>query len=159
MQNQSCTCLWTPCRCDYISGLTPHERIKQQEHLVDLFWQRRPKRLLERKEAERQQMLAQKATERRGIDNLTTDERDTPRTTSRIPQHENRNPNIIKSREARRSACVYCGVNDGKTERLEGTILHRNFCRSAWMKDQGLRDAAAARLNAEVNSSWKGFRT
>lgn len=159
MQKQSCTCLWTPCRCDYINGLTPQERIKQQEHLIDRFWQRRPGRLLERKEAERRQMLGHQATERRGIDNLTTDERDTPRTTTRIPQHENRNPNHVKSREARRSPCAYCGVNDGKTERLDGANLHREFCWSAWGKDQRTRDAAARRLNSDVNSDWKGFRT
>lgn len=104
-------------------------------------------------------MLAERPTERRGIDNLTTDERQAHRTSIRIPTHENRNPNQVKSREARRSTCAYCGVNDGKTERLDGQNLHRDFCWSAWGKAQRARDAAARQLNSDVNSNWKGFRT
>lgn len=158
MPNHACTCLWSPCRCEWIDGLTPAERIREQDFLVDRFWQRRPGRQLARREAERQQVLAAKPTDSTGIDGLTADDRDRYRTLSAIPPSEHQNPLIRKSHEARRQPCAYCGVNDGKTERLEGTVLHPEFCLSAWRKDRRAYRLKATNLATAVNSDWKGIR-
>jgi hypothetical protein len=146
LARQPCSCLFDPCQCDRITGLTPDERIAEQEAFIRRYWATRTDRLDEAIAA-REQLVTQAAILERarvaslvaeavvpehakvGMDAQTRGER-RPRDLEPIRSREGGSPGAL-SDQARQKACDECLVKDGLTQYYQGAWLHPD-CRKAW---------------------------
>lgn len=123
-QARLCSCTFTPCACEAIAALSPAAREAAQTYYLRAAGARRRRAAFALRELARTRPVERSLV-------AAVERRSTYHDTVATMQFH---PNTVKSRQARRTPCAVCGVNDGLTQRLEGQSLHPEVCRATWVR-------------------------